>query len=500
MSVGPGRAGGPSAGAGGPPFRAGGPRGRRTAAQRRARLGVGLAGLILVVAVIVSGIGGGGLPRPPRGGTAAGASGESAFVYRPSQESEFVARATAGNANVLFTQSPGGVIATAARVAPYRPAIDRATAGTGIDPNLVEGLVFVESAGRPDAIAGSDPADAAGLTQILAQTGQSLLGMHIDLARSRKLSASIDAVAAGTRTGRLAPLLRRRAAVDDRFDPSKELAATVRYLRIAERQFGRQDLATESYHMGIGNLHNVLGAYNGGHPVPYAQLYFDCAPDHNAAAYKLLSEFGDDSWLYYWRVLGAVQVMRLYRTDRRALTRLTSEQTDGDAGASVMHPPGATSAFADPAALAAAYQRRELVPLPRNGAALGLSFDRGMGAEAAALSVPRALYRGLRPVALRFMIELAAQVRSLSGLRAPLRIAATVSDARYQSRAGISDPPATTGFSFEIERRYAGPAQAGALQELLDRLQSLNLIAWERQDTTIRLTVASDAVSWLERG
>jgi hypothetical protein len=496
MSFAPDRAGGPPGRAGRPPVR----RRRRSVAQRRARLGIGVAALILVVAVIVSGVGSGGLPRPPQAGTAAGASGESAFLYRSSQESDFVARATAGNANVLFTQSPGGVIATAARVAAYRPAIDRAAAGTGIDPSLIEGLVFVESAGRPDAIAGSDPASAAGLTQILAGTGQSLLGMHIDLTQSRKLTDAIDAVAAGTRTGRLAPLLRRRAAVDDRFDPAKELAATVRYLQIAERQFGRQDLAVESYHMGIGNLHNVLNAYDGGHSVPYAQLYFDCAPDHNAAAYKLLSGFGDDSWLYYWRVLGAVQVMRLYRTDRSALTRLTSEETDGNTGATVLHPRGTTSYYADPAALAAAYQRRQLVPLPRNAAALGLSFERGMGSGGAALSAPGALYRGLRPVALRFMIELAAQVQSLSGLRAPLRIATTVSDGRFQGHAGISDPPATTGFSFEIRRRYAGRAQAGALQELLDRLQSLNLIAWARQGTTIRVTVASGAVSWLARG
>jgi hypothetical protein len=489
-----------SGGAGGPEPRRRRPPHRATVARRRARLALGLAALILVVAVVVSGIGGGGLPSPPRAGTAAPASAESAFRYRASQAADFVARATAGNAGVLFTKSPGGVIATAARVAAYRPAIDRATAGTGIDPNLVEGLVFVESAGRPEAMAGSDPADAAGLTQILAQTGQSLLGMHIDLARSRTLTGAINAVAAGTRTGRLAPLLARRAAVDDRFDPARELAATVRYLRIAERQFGRQDLAVESYHMGIGNLHNVLGAYDAGRAVPYGQLYFDSAPDHNAATFRLLAGFGDDSRLYYWRVLGAVQVMRLYRTDRSALVRLTSEQTADDAGATVLHPPGTTTYFADPAALAAAYQRRELVPVPRNAAALGLRFDPSMGAGAAGLSVPRSLYRGLRPVALRFMIELAAQVRSLSGLRAPLRIATTVSDQRYQSHVGTDDPPATTGFTFEIERRYGGEAQAVALQDLLDRLQSLNLIAWAREGTTIRLTVASDAVSWLRRG
>ena len=109
----------------------------------------------------------------------------------------FVARATAGNARPLYVLSPGGALATARRVAAFRGAIDRAAAGSGVNPSLVEGLVFLESAGRPDVIAGSDPAGAAGLTQILAATGQSLLGMHIDLAASRRLTRRIDAVARG---------------------------------------------------------------------------------------------------------------------------------------------------------------------------------------------------------------------------------------------------------------------------------------------------------------
>ena len=67
--------------------------------------------------------------------------------------------------------------------------------------------------------------------------------------------------------------------------------------------------------MGIGNLQDVLDDYDGGTAVPYAQLYFDTAPDHHASAFDLLAGFGDDSSLYYWRVLGAEQIMRLYRTD-----------------------------------------------------------------------------------------------------------------------------------------------------------------------------------------
>ena len=60
--------------------------------------------------------------------------------------------------------------------------------------------------------------------------------------------------------------------------------------------------------------------------------------------------------------------------------------------------------------------------------------------------------------------------------------------------------PRRTGWSFAVQRRYAAPAQAAAFQAILDRLQSLNLIAWARESEVIRITVASDAVSWLRRG
>jgi hypothetical protein len=456
--------------------------------------------LILVVAVLVSiGSHGNGIRRPPAPTVADSAGPGDPFAYRSGQEDQFVARAAAGNARPLYLLSPGGVVATARRVATFRARIDKATAGTGIDPALVEGLVFLESAGRPQAIAGSDPADAAGLTQILAATGTSLLGMHIDLARSRSLTKQIDAVAAGTRRGRLGALLARRAAVDDRFDPTRALAATVRYLKIAEQQFGRQDLAVESYHMGIGNLHQVLGEYDGGHPVPYAQLYFDSAPTRHATAYQRLSSFGDDSWTYYWRVLAAVQIMHLYRTDRAALERLNSLQFADDAGGAVLHP--SVKPFGDPAALSAAYQAKQIVPLPSNAARLGLVIDPSMGDGAKALGAPRSLYRGLRPPALAFLIQLAAQVKRVSGLRdAPLHVQSTVVDERLESQQGASDPPAATGWAFSVARRYVAPAQAEAFQAILDRLQSLDLIAWARKPDTIRITVASDAAAWLRRG
>ncbi len=441
-----------------------------------------------------------GPPPLPLPGIGQPAKPGDPFAYVPSREADFVARATAGSAHVLYVKSPGGALATAARVAAWRGLIDRAVAGTNIDPSILEALVFVESAGRQNVIAGVDPVNASGLTQILAETGQSLLGMHINLARSRQLTGKIDAAAAQGRLGLVARLQRQRAAIDDRFDPRKELAATVRYLEIAEQHFGRVDLAVESYHMGIGNLQHVLDDYDNGKAVPYAQLYFDTAPDHHASAFDLLAGFGDDSSLYYWRVLGAQQIMRLYRTGRPELGRLVALQTGVDSQAYVLHPPASVHPFASPDALDRAYADRTVLPLPSNGAALGLVYGSGIGSLSGQLKVTPALYRGLRGPALDLLIALAARVRTLSGGVAPLTVTSAVSDERYQQLVGVSDPPAAAGWSFTIARQYVKRTQAAAFQAMLDRLQALNVIAWERFPSEIEVTVASDASQVLVHG
>src|SRR5207302_1459420 len=80
-------------------------------------------------------------------------------------------------------------------------------------------------------------------------------------------------------------------------------------------------------------------AYDGGVPVPYAQLYFDSDPDRHVLAYQLLSSFGDDSWTYLWRVLAAEQIMQRYRAQRAGLERLASLQSAAGSAAEVLHRP-----------------------------------------------------------------------------------------------------------------------------------------------------------------
>ena len=143
------------------------------------------------------------------------------FAWDPARAEEFERRAAAGNSHPLYALSPGGAIVSAERTARWRPQVERAAAEAGVDPDTLEGLVFLESAGREDARAPGSLESAAGLTQILAETAQNLLGMEVDLAASERITRRIaraerrgerparDRAAARPRAGR--PALRRGA-------------------------------------------------------------------------------------------------------------------------------------------------------------------------------------------------------------------------------------------------------------------------------------------------
>jgi hypothetical protein len=266
--------------------------------------------------VVLAGCGASKTKPNPDAGTIA-----DPLAYDGTRQTEFEARATAGLTPVLVEKSPGGVVATARRVARYRPLIERAAAGSPVSADTLEALVFLESAGRPFARAGKLEG-AAGLTQILAQTATGLLGMHIDLRKARKAKS--------------ARALRR---ADDRFVPSKALAGTVRYLRFAKEKLGRTDLAIASYHMGVGNLQRALSLY-GASDIPYAQLYFDSTPLNHASAWRLLYGLGDDSSTYLWRILAAKRLMALYRTDRPALNAVIAGSSPPLTGAPRALAPG----------------------------------------------------------------------------------------------------------------------------------------------------------------
>ena len=448
---------------------------------------------------------GGGLDRPPAGAV------PNPLRYQEGARADYERRATAGLAHVVFTKSPGGVLATAARTAQYREAAKAAARSADVDPDTLEALVFLESAGRPDIVAAGDPVNAAGLTQIVASTGTGLLGMRIDLAASRRLTAAIVRADARGARARAQRLRAQRRAVDQRFDPARALAATGRYLKIARRTFEREDLSFVSYHMGIGNLSTVIRDF-GREPdddeLSYAELYFDSTPLRHATAYRRLIGLGDDSITYYWRLLAARRIMELYRRDPVRLAHEQRLQVGARSSELVLHPPPDTQAYGDPTAIREALGARELVSLPAGGGA-PVTIGAELGSLARNLDRPASLYRAVRPAAAQALRYLTTGVAAIAPGGAPLTVTGAVRDRRYDNRleggpdGGGSQPARmhASGFAVDLARRYGSHAQAEAVQFMLDRLTAMNVIAWARLPRNLHITASRDAIGlapWLK--
>ncbi len=155
---------------------------------------------ILLTSIGILGIAGlgdrtpGGVPTvaPAPGGGSDEQGLPDPFAWDPEREDEFVARAAKGTSHLLYTLSPGGVAESAQRVGRWRRQIEAAAKVADVDPDTLEGLVFLESAGRDDAITPNGIEGAVGLTQILAGTATDLLGMKVDTPRSAQLGRRID--------------------------------------------------------------------------------------------------------------------------------------------------------------------------------------------------------------------------------------------------------------------------------------------------------------------
>jgi Family of unknown function (DUF5715) len=91
-------------------------------------------------------------------------------------------------------------------------------------------------------------------------------------------------------------------------------------------------------------------------------------------------------------------------------------------------------------------------------------------------------------------------VQDVADTEASLIVTSTVRDLEYQRVLARRNEFATegyslhtTGFAFDVRRRYAGRDQAVAFEYMLDRLQSLSLIAWIREPGAIHITASREA-------
>ena len=500
--------------------------------RRPALLAGGAAAVVLVaITILVALLRDGGPPAAPEplpgapkpGAPPYDAAAFQPFAYEEGSDGEFMARGSQGFAHIVYALSPGGVELSVARTRRWRRGIERAVAGTSVRADDLEAMLFLESAGRPTVMADGTPASATGLMQIIPSTATALLGMNVDLARSLEINRALPrarrraAVSRRAKKRRAAQrevrrLLRERNVVDERFDPQKSLDGAVRYLLEARRRFGRTDLAIASYHMGIGNLDTVIRAYVAPRPAPrstrrtveryglsWPQLYYDSSPTRNPRTWKLLTQLGDETRHYLFKVFASREILRLAREDPDELERQVRLQTAKASAEEVLRPESRYAPYEDDAALRRAYKREELVPLPNDPVRLAYRPGRKMGSLARRLDQPRILYRGLRTDALATLLYLAKEYRRIAG-RGTLRVTSTVRDLPYQELLVQTNIQATsefslhtTGFAIDI----AKPRSEAPLRFLLERLQAVNAISWVEEPGAFHLTVGPEAEPFL---
>lgn len=454
------------------------------------------------------------------------------LAWNRNERERFEQRAAVGLSHVLYEKSPGGIVASAKRAARWRKQIDAAGNRDGVSADLLEAVILLESAGRPDAMAGPTPDTAVGLAQILPSTAIDLLGMKVNLPASIAITKQIDRAYATTdkkktkkkdeakiAAQRIPKLEAQRRAIDQRFDPVASIGGAARYLQIAGDRFGDPGLAVVSYHMGIGNLETLIGDYTGKptgaqatkvlvqkEGLSYAQLYFDSSPTRNAKAWNFLSGLGDDSATYLWRVLAARRAMDLYRFDPKRLDTLNQLETAKASLEEVYHPEGSTEIFSDGDAIQSALDDGNLDSLP-DDRSLGFTIDKQMGELAPKLDRSPDLYRALRPEALAALTYIGAKVKAISGEKKPLTVTSSVRDLQYQDLLiGVNGEATTayslhtTGYSFDILREYGSGKQAAAFQFVLDRMRALGLLDYAYEPAAIHITVSDNASELIGAG
>jgi hypothetical protein len=425
---------------------------------------------------------------------------------------------------VLYAKSPGGVEATAARVARWRPLIEKSAEKYDVDPDTLEAIVFLESAGRPEVEAGGNPDSAVGLAQILPETGAGLLAMNVDIERSRRIAsrlARLGRIAARAKKKRTRDraareareLLALRPRVDQRYDPAASLDGAARYIVFARKELGREDLAAASYHMGVGNLQDVIAEYvrprplTGSTPrtvekydITWSKLYFDSTPLRNPKTFRKLYSLGDDSRHYVFKLEAARQIMGWWHDDEVDTIRsIASLQTSKASAEDLLRPQSEYPPYKNARDLRRAYRDGELIALPDEPRRLGFRIDRGMGSLAKRIKERKALFIGLRPEALATLVYLTKEVRAIAG-SSSLRVTSTVRDLKYQDALiGVNVQATrkfslhTTGFAFDILRNFRTRAQERATIATLERLRALNVIDFVYEPAALHVTVGPRA-------
>ena len=203
---------------------------------------------------------------------------------------------------------------------------------SGFPASVLQAMAYLESWGIANA---ESPAGPRGILQISEATGKRM-GLRIVYATRHRTIKTQTAVR--NKHGKLVYRTVRHKenytvlARDDRLKPEKAIPAAAMYLAGMEQRYGGRDWAIWAYHCGEGCVADFRAMAKSTKglddpPASVAKVFFGCSPVWNRELCEAIHTQMDRDYspTYWFRVMRAEQLLRMYRDDPAEFRDLAAE-------------------------------------------------------------------------------------------------------------------------------------------------------------------------------
>ncbi len=405
----------------------------------------------------------------------------------------------------------------------YKEAISGASRKYGIESEILEAHVFLESQGSEQA---KSPTGPKGPGQFTALTAANLWDVKDGKYLLRYKGQEKDVAANRRRKRHIRP---DEIIEDNREDPVLAVYAEAKLLREERDFFGRQDFASAAYHSSRDKIREWVKMYlaplpvvNGGkvdiekYNLTYDKLYFGATPYKNPGTYKMFRDlmavdFGANYW---YKILCARDVLSLLRKSPLAFEALAQKQRyNGQRAANRMWtfygPDDEKLVTLDD--LRAKLEGGELVTIPddpRFGFKLRLEGSDSIGALD---KENREYYIATKKETAGALLFIAQEVSKLRAGRKtlPLEVTSVTRTVDYQEKLTKVNPVATKkavsfhvlGLAFDITKNGMSLDDQRDIQFILDELDSTGFISWVPENAAYHVVVAPspEAIAFFQK-
>lgn len=216
----------------------------------------------------------------------------------------------------------------AKRITGLKKLFQQASTQSGVPASFIAAVAYLESWGNPVA---QSPAGPKGMMQIAQGTAASM-GLKITYAKRYRTGIEKRQIK-GKRGKVITRTVRTKIPYtvlvrDERLIPSRAVPAAARYLARLENKFGGRDWAVWAYHCGEGCIAQVrsLADRSDGlsQPITVPKVFFSANPARNRELYEAIRYHMDRDYspTYWFRIMRAEQLLRLYETDPAEFRKL----------------------------------------------------------------------------------------------------------------------------------------------------------------------------------